>query len=135
MKELTCDLSLPLISFEFLPSLPLELNRSIGTCQQKQKTTTIKAYDLSTIKKMELTTFKHICIIDINKNMGKGTNNFIDVEGRVTPNAVQSRVTNPTSVQTLVTPKTHQSNNITLLERNSNLKPTIFLYNLQIPAP
>jgi len=37
---------------------------------------------------MESTTLKHICIIDMKKNMGKGTNNFIGLEGGVTPNAV-----------------------------------------------
>ena len=70
----------------------------------------------------------------MNKNMGKGKNNFIDVERRVTPKAIRSRVIHLASVQTLVTPKAHPSNSITLLDMKPNLKTTVFLYNIQIPA-
>ena len=53
---------------------------------------------------MESKTLKHIIIIDMNKNMRKGIKNFINVEGRVSPNAVRSHVTHPASVQ----PSPHQ---------------------------
>ena len=50
---------------------------------------------------MESKTLIHIIIIDMNKNMRKGINNFINVEGRVSPNTLQSYATHPASVQPL----------------------------------
>ena len=60
---------------------------------------------------MESKTLKHVTIIDINKNIRKGTTNFINVEVTISPNAVQSYVTHldlvqPSSYQKHTNPKT-----------------------------